>query len=79
MFVFTSLFIEFKGTLEALRNPINRKINPKAISIIGPAALFFGAWKCTRSLPVCARLQMRSSLPFVHTSAHLRSLLGWGT
>jgi hypothetical protein len=35
-FLFTSLFIEFKGILEAPRNPRNRKINPKAISLIGP-------------------------------------------
>jgi hypothetical protein len=36
--LFTSLFIEFKGTLEVPRNPRNSKINPKAISIIGLVA-----------------------------------------
>ena len=74
----TALFIEFKETLEAPRNPRIRKINPRAISIIEPAALFSGAWKCARSLPVCTRSQMRSSLPLAHLSASLRSILGWG-
>jgi hypothetical protein len=47
--VTTSLFIEFRRTLEALRNPKNHKINPKAISIIRLATLFFGFWKCAQS------------------------------
>ena len=39
--VFIDLFVEVKGTLEALRNPRNHKINYKALSIIGSAATLF--------------------------------------
>ena len=47
--MFTCLFIEVRETLEAAKNPRNRKINPKAISIIGPTATCSPAYECAWS------------------------------
>ena len=66
--MFKSIFIEFKGTLEA---PRNHKTNPKPFSKIGPAATLFTSTRM-RSI---ARLQ--SILPLACTSIDCAHSLAW--
>jgi hypothetical protein len=77
-FVFTSLFIEFKGTLEAPRNPRNRKTNPKPISKLRLAAiLFIGARLHSIAGVVCLIVLLRSVLLLACVSAGCAHSLAW--